>query len=113
MLDHCADDLSGKRIGMYSYGSGSVAEFFSGIISERYRAMLSSDENRKMLSNRIEISFEEYQSFCKNKDIDLSSNAYENIGSVKLVDIKDGYRTYEGVIHAISRHTIRTVKNSR
>lgn len=95
LFDHCAKDLSNKRIGMYSYGSGSVAEYFSGIILDEYKTMLSSDENKKMLSNRIEILFEEYEYFCKDKNIDLSANAYENIGNVKLVSIKDGYRIYE------------------
>lgn len=30
-------DLSGKRMGMLSYGSGSVAEFFTGIVQPGYR----------------------------------------------------------------------------
>lgn len=95
LLDHSENELSGKRVGMYSYGSGSVAEYFSGIVSDEYKTMLSPNENRKMLDDRIEISFKEYEHFCKVGNINLSDNTYKNIGNVRLATIKNGSRIYE------------------
>ena len=101
LLDNSEDDLSGKRIGMYSYGSGSVAEYFSGIITDEYKNVIFSEKNQKNISNRIEISFDEYEkyfctitSYYKNDD----KRKYENIGDVYLSEIKDGYRIYNNKI---------------
>jgi hydroxymethylglutaryl-CoA synthase len=93
LLDNSIDNLSSRRIGFYSYGSGSVAEYFSGIVCAGYSNLLSSQENILMLTNRIEISFEEYEKFCLEKRVDY--NSYENIGSVKLSGIENGRRVYE------------------
>lgn len=61
LLDHCADDLSGKRIGLYSYGSGCVGEFFSGVVQPGYRDILFTEEHRSMLENRNELTFRQYE----------------------------------------------------
>ena len=95
LLDNSKKDLSNKRIGFFSYGSGSVAEFFSGKISEGYKNYLFSDENKKSLDSRSEISFEEYEMFRKN-EFDRN-DVYENCGSVRFSGIVDDKRIYERV----------------
>lgn len=92
LLDNCSEDLTSKRIGLFSYGSGSVAEFFSGRIVENYREVLFSDDNRKQLSSRSEISFEEYEAFRTDSPIDRH---YENAGNVFLKTIENDKRIYE------------------
>lgn len=61
LLDTSATDLSGKRIGMFSYGSGCVAEFFSGVIQSGYRDLLFAAEHRALLDGRTELSYRQYE----------------------------------------------------
>jgi hydroxymethylglutaryl-CoA synthase len=63
LLEHDKEDLSGKRIGFFSYGSGCVGEFFSGIIQKGYEKNLFKDTHNKILSTRKSLSYEEYVSF--------------------------------------------------
>jgi hydroxymethylglutaryl-CoA synthase len=95
LLDNAKNDLAGKRIGFFSYGSGSVAEFFSGIVVADYKKELRAQENRKMLSDRIEISFAEYEELCD--DNFCTFHHYQNVGDVALVGVKDNRRTYKRI----------------
>lgn len=103
LIDNCKRNLAGKRIGMYSYGSGSVAEYYSLVISDRYKNALFSDSNKENLANRIEISFDEYEKLSTNVETfnytckESGKRLYRNIGSVFLAEIKDGYRIYAEV----------------
>ncbi len=92
LLDNTPEDMSGKRVGMFSYGSGSVAEYFSLIICNGYADMLTANANREMLSNRAEISFEEYELFRNNQT--LKNKVYENVGKVTLTGIINDKREY-------------------
>jgi hydroxymethylglutaryl-CoA synthase len=95
LLDNCIDDLKGRRIGLFSYGSGSVAEFFSCIVVSGHRSMLSAESNRKMLEDRIEVSFEEYEQFCKN--LADPRKKYANSGGITMARIENKQRIYEKV----------------
>lgn len=103
LIDNCKADLAGKRVGMYSYGSGSVAEYYSLIISDQYRSVVLSEKNRQNLANRIEVSFDEYEklnAITESFNYIVEENAtgpYKNIGSVSLAEIRDGYRRYADV----------------
>lgn len=97
LLDNSENNLSGKRIGMYSYGSGSVAEYFSGFIADTYTDVLFREDNKKDMANRIEISFGEYEDcFCATMlpGYKIDNSRYENIGNIHLSEIKNGYRIY-------------------
>lgn len=61
LLDNCADDLSGKRIGLYSYGSGCVGEFFSGTVQKGYRVACLDAAHQTMLAGRTELTFQQYE----------------------------------------------------
>ena len=61
LLDNCTEDLTGKRIGLYSYGSGCVGEFFSGTVQPGYREALLSDVHQKLLTGRAELTFRQYE----------------------------------------------------
>ena len=61
LLDTADEDLSNKRIGLYSYGSGCVGEFFSGVVQPGYREHLYTDQHRKMLENRSELTYQQYE----------------------------------------------------
>ena len=61
LLDLCAEELAGERIGFYSYGSGCVAEFFSGEVQPGWRDQLFTAEHQQMLAARQELSFRQYE----------------------------------------------------
>lgn len=61
LLDNASDDLSGKRIGLYSYGSGCVGEFFSGVVQPGYRERLLTEAHRNLLNGRTELTFQQYE----------------------------------------------------
>lgn len=92
LLDNTAEDMSGKRVGMFSYGSGSVAEYYSLIVSNGYTKMLMPSANREMLGSRTEISFEEYELFRNNEM--LHGRSYDNVGRVSLAGIVNDRREY-------------------
>ncbi|MFD3707538.1 hydroxymethylglutaryl-CoA synthase [Nocardia sp. NPDC058658] len=60
LLDH-TDDLTGKPLAMISYGSGSVAEFFSGTVVPGYREHLRTEANQAAISSRELIDYDHYR----------------------------------------------------
>lgn len=53
-------NLTGERIAIASYGSGSVAELLTGVVVEGYEAQLRSEENAAVLESRTELDDETY-----------------------------------------------------
>jgi hydroxymethylglutaryl-CoA synthase len=100
LLDNAAEDLTGKRIGFYSYGSGCVAEFFSGVVQPGYKAVLNTAEHETMLANRQALTYPEYESFYS---FQLPQNGGEcktakhETGAFRLAGIKEHKRLYEVV----------------
>ncbi len=63
LLDHCQQDLSQKRIGFYSYGSGCVAEYFSGVVQPGYQRVLHTAYHQQLFAERIPLTVTEYEAF--------------------------------------------------
>jgi hydroxymethylglutaryl-CoA synthase len=63
LLDLASEDLTGKRLGFYSYGSGCVAEYFSGTVQPDYKKRLDTEFHTKMLTERTELTYTEYEAF--------------------------------------------------
>lgn len=63
LLENTSHDLTHQRIGFYSYGSGCIAEFFSGIVQKGYQDRLKKKEHQKMLESRQALSAEDYAAF--------------------------------------------------
>ena len=61
LLELNTDIEAGSRIGMYSYGSGAVGEFFTGILQPGYRDLLQPEKHAKLLAERKEVSVPEYE----------------------------------------------------
>lgn len=52
---------SGDKIGLFSYGSGAVGEFFSGTIAPGFRDALFAREHTDMLDSRVHLSVADYE----------------------------------------------------
>lgn len=60
-------NLAGKRIGFGSYGSGSSAMIFSGVIQPEYESVVKEMNIEAEIGPRKKLSLEEYESIHENK----------------------------------------------
>ena len=100
LLENSAEDLAGKRVSLFSYGSGCAAEFFSGIVPGGYREALHVSEHREMLDRRVELSYNEYVDFYLRylpKDPENWEFPVYDTGHFRLSAIRDYKRIYERV----------------
>jgi hydroxymethylglutaryl-CoA synthase len=98
MLDTCRDDLNGRRIGLFSYGSGCMATFFSGVVSDGYRDHLQASRHAHMLEQRHALSYADYVQFYNHRlPEDGSEYVTERFsrGRFRLAGIRDHKRLYE------------------
>ena len=100
LLENTDSLKAGDKIALYSYGSGAVAEFFSGELVEGYEAYLDKDRLNK-LDQRTTLSVSDYEKvFFEEVDLDESGSAkftgFEN-QDYALVEIVDHQRRYSKV----------------
>lgn len=73
LLENSETLAPGDKLGLFSYGSGSVAEFFSGELMPNFRQALRSSIHQQLLDHRMQLSIEEYEKMFTNQ-IDLNHN---------------------------------------
>ena len=98
LLDNDPEDLSGRRLALFSYGSGCVAEFFSGAVVPGYRAHLFSAVHRALLANRTALSYRQYEDiFNYGVPQDGGDHVFAPYrgGPFRLAGVKDHKRRYE------------------
>ncbi|HGL0614340.1 TPA: hydroxymethylglutaryl-CoA synthase [Streptococcus pneumoniae] len=100
LLENTDSLKAGDKIVLYSYGSGAVAEFFSGELVEGYEAYLDKDRLNK-LNQRTALSVADYEKvFFEEVNLDETNSAqfagYEN-QDFALVEILDHQRRYSKV----------------
>ncbi|HEY5943904.1 MAG TPA: hydroxymethylglutaryl-CoA synthase, partial [Kofleriaceae bacterium] len=61
LLEQQAAALAGKRIGLFSYGSGCTSEFFSGIVASRAAERVRAAPIAEVLAGRERITIHEYE----------------------------------------------------
>lgn len=94
LLDN-AEDVTGKRVALFSYGSGAVAELFTGIVPAGYQAHLRRDENRRMLDARTTIGYGEYRDrHIKFDQTGAYDTAVESDGPYRFAGVVDNKRQY-------------------
>lgn len=112
LLDHVQTDMSGQRIGFYSYGSGCVAEYFSGVVQPGYRAVLHTKYHQALLSNRTFLTYDEYASFYTFKYVEDGSRqeipAFPT-GVFRLTALDQHKRIYEHVEQVAGKTTMEYV----
>lgn len=100
LLEQSEELAEGSRIGLFSYGSGAVGEFFSGVVQPGYKAYLNQEAHESLLSSRRELTIDEYEELLEKslpKDGSDSETNSERLGKGKayLAAIKDNIRKYE------------------
>lgn len=88
---------TGDRVGLYSYGSGAVAEFFSGVLVEGYKDALVENLDTVMDRRKL-ISIPQYEAIYKQRLIQDGSHQILDTsidtGQFKLKEIKGHQRYY-------------------
>lgn len=88
----------GDRIGLYSYGSGAVGEFFTGVLQENYKDHLNTEAHQAMFASRKQVSVEEYETiFSASLPVDGSTVELDTVDDpapIKLVGIDEHKRQY-------------------
>ncbi len=106
-----ADDIKqGDRIGLFSYGSGAIGEFYSALVSAQAKKIIDGLQIDKAFDQRREVSVEEYENIEKMRtsniekpdfvpDFSVLDNWYDKHyngkGYLVLKEVKDYYRKYE------------------
>ena len=94
-------DLTGQRIGFFSYGSGAVSEFFSARVVPGYERLLRREEHLEALESREMIDYDRYLSLHPGTDVRPDGD-YETTPSAddastrrfRYLGVKDGSRQY-------------------
>ena len=98
LLDTSPEKLDGRRIGMFSYGSGCVGEFFSGVVRAGYREHLFSELHKAQLESRIDLTVAQYEDIF---NLRVPENGWEydfaqyRTGPFRLSGVKEHKRLYE------------------
>lgn len=87
---------AGNAIGMFSYGSGAVGEFFAGIVQEGYKDHLIIQDDE--LNQRIRLSVKEYESMYMTRPNQEGThqifNTQNETSHFYLKEIKNHIRIY-------------------
>lgn len=97
LLDH-AEDLTDLSIALFSYGSGSVAEFFRATVVPGYRSHLRSDANRAAIARRVPIDYRHYRAL-QQQSLPTDGGDYilptETAGPYRLAAMTEHKRIYD------------------
>ena len=103
-LENCKENLSGKKILMFSYGSGAQCEMYSLNVLAGYENFLNKKKHSDLLENRKKIDYNEYKKLfseyekregCLNYQPDEKNYNYSRTGNLVLTKIENGIRYYK------------------
>lgn len=96
LLEH-RDDLDNLRLGLYSYGSGCIGEFFSVKVLPGYKAHTKIKAHTKLISDRKKLdqaTYEQYYSFSYPTDGTELVIPPHQTGHFRLAGLKAHQRVY-------------------
>lgn len=98
LLDHQTSLKAGDRLGFFSYGSGAVAEFFSGTLQENFQDYINAKGHQDLLDKRKKLSISEYEKrFNQQLPTDGSTMKIESTddpAAIVLTGITEHMRQY-------------------
>ncbi len=100
LLDHAPASLAGSRVGLFSYGSGCMAEFFSGVVQPGFERHVRAAAHRDMLAGRTMLEYQQYEDMFQ---LPFPCDGGEHIfaqyrtGPFRLSGVSQHRRLYEAV----------------
>lgn len=95
LLENSKQLTAGDRIGLYSYGSGAVSEFFSGILMPDYQQHLFAKDHQSMLEKREKLSISEYEAIFQDLLDTRIDQTFEDATPYSIRQIKQTIRSYK------------------
>ena len=88
--------LAHQRVGFFSYGSGCVAEFFTGIIQPGYEQVLMTASHQHQIAQRKALSYDQYLEFYHRAEPNQENITFPeyHAGPFRLSGIQDHKRCY-------------------
>jgi hypothetical protein len=77
LLEQSDTNLSGSSIGLFSYGSGSCADFFTGVVGPAYQALIPPRYTEHQLQARATLTFGEYEQWHRFEPTLDRTGSYE------------------------------------
>ncbi|MTD42194.1 hydroxymethylglutaryl-CoA synthase [Erwinia sp. CPCC 100877] len=94
LLEQSNTLVAGDQIGLFSYGSGAVAEFFSGELVAGYKDHLQKARHQALLDNRTQLTIAEYETmFTETLAID-EDQSFDDSLRYSLSAIQNTVRSY-------------------
>ena len=91
-LTQVEDLVAGDSLGLFSYGSGAVAELFSGTLQEGFREALDLEALKAHLERRQALAVQDYERiFSQEADYQVARQSQE---AGFVLDKIDGHRRY-------------------
>lgn len=95
LLENSSALQAGDTLGLFSYGSGAVSEFFSGILIEGYQEQLLKTGHQTLLADRQKLSLAEYEAmFQEQLPTDGGLAVYDNPAPFSITRIEQDIRYY-------------------
>ena len=98
LLETSNDDLTGHRIGLFSYGSGCMAAYFSGVVLPGYEKVVRRDRAQELLDDRDALTMGQYEAFYRH-ELPRDGSRYlterHRTGRFRLAGVDAHKRLYE------------------
>ena len=90
-------NLDGKRLGLFSYGSGSCAEFFAGTVTPGAQERVKALGLQALLDARRKLSIAEYEAIMNEREqLDTRPVGAPSEGDIRFLGVDQHRRTYAG-----------------
>ncbi len=100
LLENTQEELGGRKIALFSYGSGCVGELFTGTVLPGYKDFLKTEIHNSQIAKREQVDLETYKQFY-NFALPVDGSEFvtpkHNTGRFRLAGIKEHQRQYEPV----------------
>ncbi|WP_025729350.1 hydroxymethylglutaryl-CoA synthase [Atopobacter phocae] len=100
LLSHSPELKVGDRVGMFSYGSGAVAEFYTLELMPNYSKHIHKEDFERSLQSRYMLTIDEYEQIF-NEEIPSGEGDYEVISAfhnpahIQIVGVTNHHRMYK------------------
>lgn len=98
LLENDTEIEAGANLGLFSYGSGAVGEFFTGILQPNFREHLLTDKHQELLESREQVSIERYEEVFNDTipygEGDVELDITNDPAQICLAGIKGHMRQY-------------------
>lgn len=95
LLENSQTLKAGDQLGLFSYGSGAVAEFFTGRLVSGYQEHLLTDAHNALLANRQALSVAAYEEVFQTPLTNENLTASTDTTAFRLTAVNDHIRYYQ------------------